>query len=71
MDPEPSSLTPLFDSTFITGVVGLLVLLICSALISGAEVALFSLTQKDLDEAKESKSKSFEIIIDLLKQPKK
>ena len=71
MDPEPSNLTPLFDSTFITGVVGLLVLLICSALISGAEVALFSLTQKDLDEAKESKSKSFEIIIDLLKQPKK
>jgi len=47
------------------------VLLICSALISGAEVALFSLTQKDLDEAKESKSKSFEIIIKLLKQPKK
>ena len=46
-------------------------LLICSALISGAEVALFSLTQKDLDEAKESKSKSFEIIIKLLKQPKK
>jgi len=54
-----------------TGIVGLLVLLICSALISGAEVALFSLTQKDLDEAKESKSKSFEIIIKLLKQPKK
>ena len=46
-------------------------LLICSALISGAEVALFSLTQKDLDEAKDSKSKSFEIIIKLLKQPKK
>jgi len=54
-----------------TGIVGLLVLLICSALISGAEVALFSLTQKDLDEAKDSKSKSFEIIIKLLKQPKK
>ena len=71
MDPDPSSITPFLDSTLISGAIGLLVLLICSALISGAEVALFSLTQKDLDEAKNTKSKSFEIIIDLLKQPKK
>ena len=71
MDPEPLSFIFLSNSTLTTGIVGLLVLLICSALISGAEVALFSLTQKDLDEAKESKSKSFEIIIKLLKQPKK
>ena len=71
MDPEPLSFISLLNSTLTTGIVGLLVLLICSALISGAEVALFSLTQKDLDEAKDSKSKSFEIIIELLKQPKK
>ena len=71
MDPEPSSFISILDSTLITGVLGLFVLLICSALISGAEVALFSLTQKDLDQAKDSKSKSFEIIIELLKQPKK
>ena len=57
MDLELSILIPLFDSTLIAGAIGLLVLLICSALISGAEVALFSLTQKDLDEAKDSKSK--------------
>ena len=50
---------------------GLVILLIASALISGAEVALFSMTQKDIDEAKKTKSKSFEIIIDLLTQPKK
>ena len=50
---------------------GLVILLIASALISGAEVALFSLTQKDIDEAKKTKSKSFEIIINLLTQPKK
>ena len=49
----------------------LVILLMASALISGAEVALFSLTQKDIDEAKKTKSKSFEIIIDLLTQPKK
>jgi len=62
---------PLLNSSLIPGLIGLLVLLIASALISGAEVALFSLTQKDLDEAKETKSKSFEIIIELLTQPKK
>ena len=59
------------NASLTTGIIGLVILLIGSALISGAEVALFSLTQKDLDEAKKSKSKSFEIIIDLLKKPKK
>jgi len=62
---------PLLNSSLIPGLIGLLLLLIASALISGAEVALFSLTQKDLDEAKKTKSKSFEIIIELLTQPKK
>ena len=59
------------NASLTTGIIGLVILLVGSALISGAEVALFSLTQKDLDEAKKSKSKSFEIIIDLLKKPKK
>jgi putative hemolysin len=71
MDPEAENYIRLFDSTIISGVIGLLLLLICSALISGAEVALFSLTQKDLDDAKNTKSKSYDIIIELLKQPKK
>ncbi|MDB4108151.1 gliding motility-associated protein GldE [Flavobacteriaceae bacterium] len=71
MDPEPFSFLPDFDSTLLTGSIALAILLLASALISGAEVALFSLTQKDLDEAKETKSKSFEIIIELLKRPKK
>lgn len=38
---------------------GLVILLIASALISGAEVALFSLTQKDIDEAKKNQIKVF------------
>lgn len=62
----------IFLNTSLTaGITGLIILLIGSALISGAEVALFSLSQKDLDEAKKNKSKSFEIIIELLKKPKK
>ncbi len=71
MDPEPFSILLHFDSTLLTGSIALVILLLASALISGAEVALFSLTQKDLDDAKETKSKSFEIIIELLKRPKK
>ena len=71
MNPELSLITPLLSSSFVAKILGLLILLMASALISGAEVALFSLTQKDIDEAKKTKSKSFEIIIDLLTQPKK
>jgi len=71
LNPELSIIVPLLNSSLVPGLLGLVILLIGSALISGAEVALFSLTQKDLDEAKKTKSKSFEIIIDLLTQPKK
>tara|TARA_B110001452_G_scaffold150449_1_gene125217 strand:+ start:198 stop:1520 length:1323 start_codon:yes stop_codon:yes gene_type:complete len=71
LNPELSLITPFLSSSFVAKILGLLILLMASALISGAEVALFSLTQKDIDEAKKTKSKSFEIIIDLLTQPKK
>ncbi len=43
----------------------------CSALISGAEVALFSLTKTDLDEGLENKSPAMQIIASLLERPKK
>lgn len=59
------------NASLTAGITGLIILLIGSALISGAEVALFSLSQKDLDETKKYKSKSFEIVIKLLKKPKK
>lgn len=40
-------------------------------MISGAEVALFSLTRSDLDSGVEEGSKKFEVIIKLLERPKK
>ena len=43
----------------------------CSALISGAEVALFSLTKSNLDEGLENKSPAMLIIATLLERPKK
>lgn len=74
MDPEPTSLVILLsnDNVSLTlGIVLLVVLLFCSALISGAEVALFSLTRSDLENELHKGSKSFEIIIKLMERPKK
>jgi len=45
--------------------------LICSALISGAEVAFFSLTRTDLDNGLDENPKAFNIITKLLERPKK
>lgn len=74
MDPDPSSLKALFiaiDFSVVSGIVLLLLLLLCSALISGAEVAFFSLTTADMDEASEQNSKRMHIISKLLFRPKK
>lgn len=74
MDTEPPGLfiLAILDFTQITSIVLLFVLLACSALISGAEVALFSLTPSDF-ETNEDKTlnKSLAIVQRLLEKPKK
>lgn len=70
MDPEPISLfIPLFSITTMLSFLLLLVLLLCSALISGAEVAVFSLTKMDLEN--EDNDKKLALISELLEKPKK
>ncbi|MDW5290614.1 gliding motility-associated protein GldE [Formosa sp. PL04] len=74
MDPDPSSILALISTInvpLIFGIVLLCVLLTCSALISGAEVALFSLTVTDIKEGIENDSKAIQIISKLLDRPKK
>jgi len=74
LDPEPSSFLMLnlaIEFSVVFGFVLLFVLLLCSALISGAEVALFSLTEIDIEEGLEQKSKPIQIISYLLQKPKK
>ena len=74
MDPGPQSFKALFitiDVSMVSGILLLLLLLLCSALISGAEVALFSLNKTDIAEGLEQKSKRIQIISRLLKRPKK
>lgn len=72
MDPSFLSIITLvtFNSNALVSVVALVVLLMCSALISGAEVAFFSLTQSQLD----SDSKTFKnriLVAKLLSTPKR
>ena len=74
MDPDPYSLIiniNAIDASVVSGFVLLFLLLLCSALISGAEVALFSLTQIDIDTELEEKSKPIEIVSKLLQKPQK
>ncbi|KQB37972.1 GldE protein [Flavobacterium daejeonense] len=53
------------------GFAGIFVLLFCSAVVSGAEVALFSLSQKDIDEALQENLSTGKILSELLQRPKK
>jgi gliding motility-associated protein GldE len=57
--------------SFVSGIILIFVLLFCSALISGVEVAFFSLSKSDIDQGLESNPKKFNIIAKLLERPKK
>jgi len=73
LDPDPEHLSLLILSfDFLTTINGiaLIVLLICSALVSGTEVAFFSLSQTDLNIlSKDGKEEN--IIVKLLERPRK
>lgn len=71
MDPDPSSFLNPINIEILIGSIAVLVLLICSAFISGSEVALFSLSQKDIDELKETDYNKGNLIYNLLERPKK
>ncbi|MDA0177709.1 MULTISPECIES: gliding motility-associated protein GldE [Mesoflavibacter] len=74
MDPEPLCLILLNTSDNINIALGfalLVVLLIGSALISGAEVAMFSLTRTDLEDEDLAAKNQIKIITKLLERPKK
>ncbi|WP_298310980.1 gliding motility-associated protein GldE [uncultured Aquimarina sp.] len=74
MDPDPEPLFILlfaFDSMQAINLFVLILLLICSALISGSEVSLFSLTPSDLKLEGEDPTVSQKIISKLLSRPKK
>lgn len=74
MDPDPLSLLAGF--AILDGVLALkffilLVLLMSSALISGAEVAFFGLSLTELNQIEEEKTAKGKIVVNLLNKPKK
>jgi len=72
LDPEPSfDLVYTLDTDLVFGFFGIFVLLFCSALVSGAEVALFSLSQKDIDDTLAQHPSKGKIISEFLEKPKK
>lgn len=72
MDSEPSTIFDYtLDTNLVYGFFAIFALLFCSALVSGAEVALFSLSQKDVDDTLQEHPSKGKIISKLLEKPKK
>ena len=72
MDPEPSTtIFATIDTNLLFGIIAIVFLLFCSAMVSAAEVALFSLTQQDLNTLSEEDSSKANVISKLLQRPKK
>jgi gliding motility-associated protein GldE len=72
LDPDPSLyFVYTIDTDLVFGFIGIFTLLFCSAIVSGAEVALFSLSQKDIDETLQKNVSKGKIISGLLEKPKK
>ena len=73
MDPEPSSLFLILSINWplAIGIFALFVLLIFSALISGSEVAFFSLSKADLEDNSSNISPKKQLVIHQLERPKK
>jgi len=74
LDPEPTFLPLLLSADILSKVISialLFLLLLMSALISGAEVAFFSLSKIDLDRASESRSSKKKAVALLLERPKR
>jgi gliding motility-associated protein GldE len=74
LDPEPISIFLLlafkFDLLITINSLALVILLICSALISGTEVAFFSLSQTQIDKQSDQ-TKGESLVVKLLEKPKK
>jgi putative hemolysin len=72
LDSEPSlRLFETIDTNLLFGIIGIVLLLFCCAMVAASEVAFFSLTSKDLSDFASSSSSKAKIITNLLNKPKK
>ncbi|HPW97633.1 MAG TPA: gliding motility-associated protein GldE [Flavobacterium sp.] len=72
MDTEPSlNFIETVDTNIILGSIGVFILLFFSAMVSAAEVALFSLTPNDLNKLNEENPRKGDLLSKLIQKPKK
>ncbi|WP_396157822.1 gliding motility-associated protein GldE [Flavobacterium sp.] len=72
MDSEPGlNFLASIDTNLLFGSLGIIFLLLCSAMVSAAEVALFSLSQNDITTLAEEDVSKANLISKLLQRPKK
>lgn len=74
MDPDPASLIFSFivlDGALALKIGTLILLLICSALVSGAEVAFFGLSVTEINDLGQKKTSTGSIAVKLLERPKR
>ena len=72
MDPEPGlTFLDTLDTNLLFGSLVIVLLLFCSAMISAAEVALFSLFQNDLTKLSQQNPNRYQLVSQLLQKPKK
>jgi len=72
LDPEPGlTFLDTLDTNLLFGSLVIVLLLFCSAMISAAEVALFSLSQNDLTKLSQQNPTKSQLVSQLLQKPKK
>jgi gliding motility-associated protein GldE len=72
LDTEPSlNFIETVDTNIILGSIGVFILLFFSAMVSAAEVALFSLTPNDLNKLNEENPRKGDLLSKLIQKPKK
>ncbi|MEM0542559.1 gliding motility-associated protein GldE [Flavobacterium sp. j3] len=72
MDSEPSfTFLASIDTNLLFGIIAIVFLLFCSAMVSAAEIALFSLSPKDINMLTQQDLAKANLITNLLSRPKK
>lgn len=72
MDPEPSfTLLSTIDTNMLFGIIGIIILLFCCSMVAASEVALFSLTPKNISDLEQKNASKAIVVNQMLSKPKK
>ncbi|WP_298140966.1 gliding motility-associated protein GldE [Flavobacterium sp.] len=72
MDPEPNfTLFSTVDTNMLFGIIGIIILLFCCSMVAASEVALFSLTPKDISDLEQKNASKAIVVNQMLSKPKK